>query len=222
MRDFRRRKDGGRFVEDQQVRTAQDRLQDFDALLFSQRKLLHPRVGVDLQPVARGRIAHLRGDTAPVEPRPGAAAPAEHQVLGHRHRLDQREMLVDHGDAGLQRGFRAAGRQLTAVVDDATFVGPNHAEQHFHQRALARTVLTEQADDLRGHHGQVDAAIGPHRAVRFGDSAHLQQRALSAVDKLHRPPRASSLTTLTFNAPLANCFFRPSISAMTSFGTAGP
>ena len=52
-----RRQDGGRLVEDQDVRLAVERLQDLHALLLADRDVGDQRVGVDLELELRGEVA---------------------------------------------------------------------------------------------------------------------------------------------------------------------
>src|SRR5262249_34068550 len=101
--------------------------------------------------------------------------------------------------------------------------GAHHAEQHLHQGALAGSVLAQQADDLAGRDGEVDAAIGADRAVALVDAPHLQHETspVRSDRRAHVPPRASSRVTGIFSSPDANFFLIVSISASTAAGTNG-
>ena len=163
----------GRLVEDQEVDAAHQRLQDLDALAAAERQVADPRVGIEIEAEAGAGLPHRGRDRAALQPAPGRV-PAQHDILGHRHGLDQHEMLVDHADPGLEGRPRIVVGELPALVDDDARVGPHHAEQHLHEGALARAVLSEQADDLAGLDVEIDAGIGPHRPIAFGDAAHLE------------------------------------------------
>jgi hypothetical protein len=56
-------------------------------------------------------------------PEPKAALGAEHDVLQHRERLHQHEVLVDHADAGRQRIPGASHDDRTAIDQDLAPVG---------------------------------------------------------------------------------------------------
>ena len=166
------------------MRLAHQGLHDLDALAHPEWQVLNDAVGIEPQPVTLAQPRDARRHTLAIEPET-AVAERQHDVVGHRHGIHQREMLMDHADAGAQRFARRAGRQFGVAEDDRTLIRPHHAEQDLHQGAFARTVLAEQSDDRPGRHGQIDAGIGLHGTVSLGDSAHLQQCR-------HRVPRNHS------------------------------
>ena len=108
-----RRQHAGGLVQDQDVRAAEQGLEDLDPLLHAHRQARRPaRRG---RPRARSRArapaTSVRARSAPS--REGEAAlGTQQQVLQHGERLDQHEMLVDHADAGPDRVLRAADRAL--------------------------------------------------------------------------------------------------------------
>ena len=68
------------------------------------------RLGIKVEAVGALARADQRRRRAAAQPAAGRS-PAEHDVLGHRHRIHQHEMLVDHADAGAMRVARRSGRR---------------------------------------------------------------------------------------------------------------
>ena len=58
----------------------------------------------------------------------------EHHVIKHAQVVGQREVLVHHADAGVERDARVAGRQRLAEHFDIALVGDVVLEQDRHQR----------------------------------------------------------------------------------------
>ena len=180
LADFAWGEIGGRFVEDQQFRVAQDRLEDFDALAAAEPQLADARVRVEFEPEAAARIVDALSDLGAFEHAAGRA-PAQHDILEHAHRFDQHEVLMDHRDAGGHRLRRPVAGERPAAKADRPCVRRRHAEQHFHQRALARAVLAEQADDLAFRDIEIDAVVGAHGAEAPHDPSHFDQRRHSRL-----------------------------------------
>ena len=165
----------GRLVEDQDAGVAVERLEDLDALALADRE---PR-DLDVEIDGEAGIAHHRLDL-PAR-RAGAAAEAEdrlgaeHDVLEPGEVLGQREVLVDHADAGSERGMGRARRQRDQPAFGAgdlhrAGIGDVVAEEDVHQRRLAGAVLAEQGEDLAAAQGEVDAVIGEQRPEALGDA----------------------------------------------------
>ena len=100
--DLTRRQIGSRLVEDQQFRFAQERFEDFDALATTERQISDDRVGIEIEPKPPARLAYARCDLGSLK-NPSCLRPTEHHVFEDRHRLDQHEVLMDHGDARRHR-----------------------------------------------------------------------------------------------------------------------
>ena len=101
---------------------------------------------------------------------------AEHDVLEHRERVHQHEVLVDHADAGGDRvGGAARCRPASAADQDLALVGPVEAVEDAHQRGLAGAVLADDAVDRAAAHRQVDVAVRDDRPEALGDAAQLDR-----------------------------------------------
>ena len=102
-----RREHARGLVQDQDVRAAEQGLEDLDPLLDADRQAGHGRVEIDLEAVVALECRHLGAGAPGTVGQGEAALRAEQQVLQDRERLDQHEVLVDHADPGLDRVLRA-------------------------------------------------------------------------------------------------------------------
>ena len=111
------------------------------------------------------------------------------------------------------------------VEPDGAGIRTHHPEEDFHESALARPIFAKQPDDLCARYGKIDIFVCAYGAVPLADAFHCEHRQSTGrkltAAKGHRPPRASSFVTLTFNSPEANFFFTSCIASTTSAGTAG-
>ncbi len=125
-----------------------------------------------LQPLARQPSRAAPGD----QPEPARLA-AERQVLGHRHRRDEIDFLVDRADA---EGLRLAGRadlDRMAVEPDLAPVAAQSAGQDLDQRRLAGAVFAHQRVDFAGFDPKIDPLQRPHAGKRLRDPEHLNSRS---------------------------------------------
>ena len=76
-------------------------------------------------------------------------------------RRHQREVLVDHPEAGRDRVARASGTPPgRPSMQDLPGVGLVQPVEDVHERALAGAVLAEEGMDLAGREVEVDAVVG--------------------------------------------------------------
>ena len=74
--------------------------------------------------------------------------------------------------------FPGSKGESDLLSEEAQFagVGRDDARQDLDQRALTRTVLTEQPVDFAGSDLQLSAVEGQRAAIPFGDAAGVEQR----------------------------------------------
>ena len=185
--DFARREIGGRLVEDHELRVAQHGFQDLDPLPAAERQVGDKRVRIETKSEAEALLADAPGHFASAQDA-ARLRPAEHDVLDHRHGVDQHEMLMDHRDAARHRVRRPVSDEFLAAKHDRARVRRDHAEQHLHQRALAGAVLAQEAEDLPGLEIKIDAVDRPDGAEAPGDPAHFEKDAHGSHE-----PRGASL-----------------------------
>src|SRR5205085_12479021 len=92
-----------------------ERLEKFDALLLSDRKILDGRARVNRKFEFIGERANLLRGFIQIERSGCSRLCAEHDVFGDGHRLDEHEMLVHHADTksdGVMRRIDLTGRTI--------------------------------------------------------------------------------------------------------------
>jgi hypothetical protein len=171
---LRRRQHGRRLVEHEHPSAAIERLQDLHALLDADGKVGHACARVHLEPVPTGQVGDVAPGLVQVHDPAGGRLVAQHDVLGHRERRDQHEVLVHHADAQPDRVDRAGDLHRLPVQEDLAVVRPREPVDHVHQRRLAGAVLAEEGVDLTPSDGEVHAVVGAQRAVHLDDAAQLE------------------------------------------------
>ena len=178
----------GGLVEDEQPRAAVQRAQDLDPLEVAHRQVADARLGVDPQAVA---LAQAAGRPRAAASRSNSAAArrlvTDGQVLGHRQRREQHEVLVDHRDAQPVGGLDVAdGRPARPPTSMRPGVGPLDAREDAHERRLAGAVLAHHGVDLAGAQLEVDAV--ERHARRRTDATMPRMR-----DERRRRPAAAAV-----------------------------
>ena len=157
---------GGGLVQDQDVRTAVQHLDDLQRLLLADAHLVDFLVQIQGKLVFFADGAGFFVDLFQVEP---AAAHGKGDVFGGGKHIHQFEVLVDHADAQIQRiAGGADGNSLVPHVDLA-LIGVVDAGDHVHQGRLAAAVFPQQGQDLAPAHAQRDILVSHHRAKGLGD-----------------------------------------------------
>ena len=128
------------------------------------------------------RGAAARADRSSRSPR----VVAEHEVLEHGQRRDQRRVLVDRADAELERLPRRGDRRLDAVDPDRARHRADQPGEDADQGRLAGAVLAEQAVHLARRERQADVVVREHARERLGDPDQLDDRRSVVVPCVHR------------------------------------
>ena len=126
--DLLRGEHGGRLVEHEDARAAIEHLEDFEPLLLADGEARDAPVGRHVEAAVGHQCDELLARAAEVEPQRAERPGAEHDVLQHGQAFGEREVLVHHADAGIERGLRRAGRQRRQrAVAPATAIVPSSA-----------------------------------------------------------------------------------------------
>ena len=176
---------GRRFVEDQDPRPPGQHAQDLDPLLFADRELPDPGLGIDAEPELVHQPVGTGGELPAGDPG-RRLGPAEVDVLRHGHRRHEAEVLVHHPDAGRDRlggGVELADRTVDL---DVAGVGTVDAREHVAERRLAGAVLAEQRVDLAAAQVEVDVAKRDDPVEALRDVAG--SAAASAAPRRRRQP----------------------------------
>ena len=142
-----RRQHGRRFVEDQDLGAAIERLEDFDPLLQPDRQIVDQRVGIDLEAIGVAQLLQRGAGLAQAILQQRAAFDAQHDVLQHGEIVHQHEMLMHHADARGDGVLGIADCAWLAVDTDLAGVGLVEAVEDGHQRRFAGAVLADDAVD---------------------------------------------------------------------------
>ena len=94
-------------------------------------------------------------------------------VSRHRHRLEQRQILVDE-DTAVIRVVHHAGTDGSAEQAHLPAVGGLDTRQDPDECRLARTVLSEQSVYLSRFDNEVDVFVGRERTEVLGDRSKFQ------------------------------------------------
>ena len=169
-----RREHRGRLVENHDAGITVERLDDLDALLLADRELPDASRGVDVEAELLRERAHAPLDLGASNDEGGVVT--EHDVLGHRERGDEPEVLVHHADARSDRGARRAELHRLARDLDVPAIGAIETGQHVRERALAGPVLAQQGMHL------TDRGLELDRIVRDDAGEALRDRARRHCD----------------------------------------
>ena len=164
-----RRQHPGRFVQDQGLGAAVQRLEDLHPLLDADRQVADRGIDVHLQPVLPRQVGQRVARAAQAALQKRGALGAQQDVLQHRQGLHQHEVLVDHADAGGDRVARAGDRRRPAGYLDRAGVGAVEPVEDAHQGRLAGAVLADDAVNGPGRHHQRHVAVGLHGAEPLVD-----------------------------------------------------
>ncbi len=187
-----------------------ERLEQLDALLLAHREVLDAGRGIDrqLQLFREGADARLGG--LQVEGEGGAGLDPQDDVLGHRHRLDQHEVLVDHADAEGDGVVGARDAAHLAVDQHVARVGRVEAVGDAHGGRLAGAVLADEGVDGARLDLEVDAVVRQDAAEALGDVAKLQHAL--------RHCAYCAIASVTLISPAMILALAASTSAITSLG----
>ncbi len=165
----------GRFVENQQADVLHQATDDLYPLALADGQAVHQPLRLQRHAVALRDLADLR---LQLLRRTGLGAQRQGDVLRHRERLEQREVLEHHADAAFAGLGRVAHGHPFALPVDRAGVRLGDAVDDLHQGALAGAVLAEQGVDFARLDRQVDTVVGQAAWVLFGDAAELEARGL--------------------------------------------
>src|SRR5690606_20584633 len=143
------------------------------------------RGNVDAEALQDG--ASLRAEVAVRHPTPHALAHrVEEDVLGHRHVVDQRELLVDDADAKALGFERSADLDRPSPDENLARVFLVDARHNLGQGGLPGPVFSQEGMYFARPDVKVDVVQRQDAWKRLGDAFHLQNHLASAVAR-HRP-----------------------------------
>ncbi len=162
----------GRLVEHQEIRAARQRSRDRHDRLVGRRQGPDPGLGIDPAAHAVEGRACGSGCRAPVDQTAPPGIAGQHRdVLGHRHGVDEAEVLVDEGD-GHGVGARCDVLPLPAHPAFGRRIDPG---QDLDQRRLAGAVLAQKRVDFAPMHVEIDVVERQRAGELLDDAAELEE-----------------------------------------------
>ena len=181
-----RREHGSGLVQNQQARIGQQGADDLDALALAYPQRMHGTLRIQRQAVDGSLLADHGLDLRQAV----AAIQTEPDVLGHRERIEQAEVLEHHGDAQRTRLLRRFHTYRLAIDGNAAFVSLHSAVDDLHQRGFAGAVLTQHGMDLSRLYRERDSLVGCDTGVALGNVGKLQSGCGHGVRGQAVPPRS--------------------------------
>ena len=157
------------------------RLRDFHELLMADGERAHERVRIDLQSDGIEefpRLAPLKGFVD--EPAAEFLA-AKEDVRGDVEIVGEIQLLMDERDAVRERVVDGTNRERATVEEDFAGVGPLHAGEDFHERALARPIFTDDGEHFAAGDRKAHAPERAHAGEGFDEGADFEKRRSRAV-----------------------------------------
>ena len=169
--DLLRREHGGGLVQNQQPGLAVERLQQLHALLLAHRQVFNDGVGIHRQLEVCGQSADARAGFGQIERERRAGFGAQHDVFGHRHRVDEHEMLMHHANAERDGVLRPRDAPHLPVDENLAAVGGIEAVRDAHRGGLPRAVFADDGVNRSGLDRDVDVIVRQHAAEALRDTA---------------------------------------------------
>ena len=192
---FLRGQHAGRLVHDQKPGVLQQTADDLDALPLSGREIAHRAVRIKRQAIGLRDIPDTGGEVA----QGGGVFHAKGNILGHAHRVKQREMLKHHrhpGGAGRARFGRGIGR---AMQGHGSAIGGDKPIDHLDQRRFPGAVFAQQGVHLAFADRKRHRVIGDNPGVGLGQTFDIQKLPCHAA----LSPGCSCLGILAMVGPSA-------------------
>ena len=164
-----------RFVENQDLGTAIERLENLDPLHRADRQVANPRVEHDVEAVSGAQIADRAGGSGAIDDAEPPRCVAQHDVLEHGQGRRQHEMLMHHADAQGDGVVRRPYRDRLIPNSNLARVGLIQAVEHVHERTLARTVLADHGMNFAASKADCDIVVGEHAAETLHDAQQLDR-----------------------------------------------
>src|SRR5688572_6287970 len=176
MRDFPLGQGRGRLVHDQDVGFVGDRLGDLHHLAVRNRQVAHLdlRIDPDVELLEQGRgLAAQRGMID--EPQGVLGLAPDPDVLRHGHEGHQVQLLMDHGNAVLQRVQRRGQPDVLAAQLERAGIRMIDAGNDLHERGFAGAILAHQGVHRAGPEPERDIIQRDDARKLLSDALDLQK-----------------------------------------------
>ena len=174
--DLLGRQHGGGLIQDEDIRTAVEHLDDFHRLLLGDGHIVDLLLGINMETVFLSDLGNAGIDVLQIVP--ALLVHAQHNVFGGGKQIHQLEVLMNHADFQVKGVLRGADDHFLPALKDLALIREVDAGDHVHQGGLAAAVLTENGQDLTLVHIQVNIVVGHNAAKPLGNAAHAESNLL--------------------------------------------
>ena len=165
---------GRRLVEDEDLRAADQRLEDLDLLLHADRDIHDLGLRLDVQVVFFGVFLRDGDGLCVVDEQAPARGHAEHHVFRDGQARHEHEVLMHHADPVGNGDGGGRERQLFTVYPDFAARRLLQTEQHLHKRGFTGAVFTHQRVNFASAEVKIHALIGRDTVgIHLCDPFHL-------------------------------------------------
>ena len=171
--DFLRGEHGGRLVQDEDFVVAVEHLEDLHALLHADRYIFNQGIGINAHPIPIAQFQNLFAGVLLLKKAQSGVLCAEDDVVQHGEDVHQLEVLMHHSDVQRVCVVGIVDVDDLAVLLDGSLIRLIQAEQHAHQRGLARAVFSQQGVNFALFELKRHVVVGLNSREFFGDVQHL-------------------------------------------------
>ena len=172
--DLLRRQHRGRLVQDQDVRSAVQHLDNLHSLLLRDRHIINLFGRINVEAIALSNPGDLAADFLQIVAL--LLLHAQDHIFRRGEQIHQLEMLVNHADAVVKSILRGADHHLLTVDQDMALIREIDAGDHIHQRCLAASVFTKDGQDFPLINIKVHMIVREHGSKALGNPPHLKSK----------------------------------------------
>ena len=163
--------DGGGLVQNQNVRTAVEDLDDLYSLLFGDGHIVDFFVGVNHKAIFLADLGNP--GSCGFEVQLAGLFQSQYDIFCGGKDVHQFEVLMDHADAALEGILGGGDGDRISADQNLALIGKINSGQHVHQGGFAAAVFTQQGQNLTAFDVQRDIVVGNDFAEALGDVFHL-------------------------------------------------
>ena len=181
----------------------QEAADDLNTLLLADGECVYLSMRLQWQAIVIGNIDYFTCQFSHVLP----IGHTERNILRDRHRLEQREMLKHHTNAGFAGGMGVGNLYRAARPENFPFVSFQDTINYFDKRAFAGPIFSQQGMNFTGHNLEINMIIGKTARIGLGDPPQFKLWCYAAII-LH-----AAISDTSFSSPSIVCLNRSSRSS---------
>ena len=173
---FLRCQDTGGLVQDEDVGTSKQGLEDLHSLLLPYREIAGEGIGIDVEAVIFREIAQLGACSIDTFRQQETGFCSHHHVFQHCETVHQHEMLVNHADTRCDRGLGAIDFDRFPIHQNRAAIGFVKAIEDAHQGRFSGAVFADDTVNGARWNRQVYVPVGFDRAEGLADALQFDRR----------------------------------------------